>query len=67
MKETEELRVMKEGWNFFKGEMLNQYWNFTTSKKKVTVEDIAGRATEDKGGWAGWRAHKEYEEWVKSL
>lgn len=57
---------MKEGWNF-KCEMLNQYWNSTKIKKKVGGGDVAGRATEDKGGWAGWRAHKEYEEKVKSL
>lgn len=48
---------------FSKCEISNQYWNFTTSKKRMGGgECVAERAPEDKGGWTGWGAHKEYEE-----
>lgn len=47
---------------FSKCEISNQYWNITTIKKRWEGECVAERAPEDKGGWTGWGAHKEYEE-----
>lgn len=34
----------------------------TQVRRRWEGKCVAGKATEDKGGWTAWGAHKEYEE-----
>lgn len=57
---------MKGGWNL-KCEVLSQYWNFTTTKKVMEGENIAGQATEDKGDWSVKSSQGIMKNWVKEF